>query len=714
MTLSLAARAIRKKAVWGPRRIVAALTIMTLALAANTAEAGPRQGRDGDRRDNGGRRQHPSARARQYRLDPEVERRRDGNPLRTSSVIVTLTPGATLPAEFVPFLRRFNKQESLDIINGVVLELPNRLIRRLEARPEIFRVHHNRPISSSNLRTSVTVGALTTRSLYGYTGAGIGIAVIDSGFTSWHDDMTGRTGPYGNQRVTKFVDFVGGQSQPYDDNGHGTHVTGIIAGNGYDSYGEKAGIAPDASIISLKVLDADGRGTIGSMIAALSWIAANHTTYNIRVVNMSVGALALESYWTDPLTLAAKALVDRGIVVVAAAGNFGKNPEGELQYGGITAPANAPWVLTVGASSTRGTFIRSDDELAGYSSSGPTAVDFLAKPDLVAPGTGTVSLASPGSTLYTTKSEYLVNGVRWLSYKPYLTLSGTSMAAPVVSGTVALMLQANPTLTPNLVKGILQYTAQEYPGYNALRQGAGFLNSYGAVRLSKFYADNRVGSRMPVQSTWSKQILWGNYRITGGYLNPKGNAWANDVVWGATEAANWGDNIIWGTQCGFCDNIIWGTADFTFDNIIWGTNWFDNIIWGTSEFRFDNIIWGTFLDGDNIIWGTNWFDNIIWGTDCGGADCTGKVWGSWGFDNIIWGTASWDDNIIWGTGFLDNIIWGTNFLDNIIWGTSGGDGLTWASNGEEAAMFSEEGQEPLPDASLEFGDTVAPGLEGGL
>src|SRR5204862_2175368 len=134
----------------------------------------------------------------------------------------------------------------------------------------------------------------------------------------------------------------------------------------------------------------------------------NTKPYNIRVVNMSVGANIRESYFTDPLTLAVKKVTDLGITVVCAAGNSGKNAAGQEQFGGITAPANAPWVLTVGASSTNGTLTRADDTMAGFSSSGPTYVDFAAKPDLVAPGVGTVSLAAPGSTLYLTKLPYLV------------------------------------------------------------------------------------------------------------------------------------------------------------------------------------------------------------------------------------------------------------------------------------------------------------------
>ena len=249
----------------------------------------------------------------------------------------------------------------------------------MRSHPDVFRIHDNRPTSSSNYRTSITTGADVVRDYLGYTGAGIGVAIIDSGVASWHDDLTRggvtKTFPYGDQRVAKFVDFVGTKTTPYDDNGHGTHVAGIIAGNGYDSNGEKAGIAPKASIISLKVLDANGQGTIGNIIAALNWVVANRVTYNIRVVNMSVGASIKESYLTDPLTLATKRVTDLGITVVTAAGNRGTNALGLTQYGGIMAPGNAPWVLTVGASSTMGTLTRSDDTLASFSSRGPTPKD---------------------------------------------------------------------------------------------------------------------------------------------------------------------------------------------------------------------------------------------------------------------------------------------------------------------------------------------------
>ena len=179
--------------------------------------------------------------------------------------------------------------------------------------------------------------------------------------------------------------------------------------------------------------------------------------------------------------------MDAGIVVVAAAGNMGKAANGQPQYGAIGSPGNAPWVITVGASSTNGTVRRQDDTMAAFSSRGPTMYDYAAKPDLVAPGYGTISLSDPLSSFYTTKAQFLLPGLLSPGYTPYLALSGTSMAAPVVAGTVALMLQANPNLTPNLVKAILQFTSQEYPGYDALTQGTGFLNARGAVQLAEYF-----------------------------------------------------------------------------------------------------------------------------------------------------------------------------------------------------------------------------------
>jgi len=492
--------------------------------------------------------------------------------------------------------------------------------------------------------------------------------------------------PYASDEFASF--FV---EYPYDDYGHGTHVAGIIAGNGYDSLGARTGVAPRANIVGLKVLDANGQGYISDVIAALDYAISVKDAYNIRVINLSVGAGVFESYETDPLAQAARRAVDAGIVVVAAAGNLGKrSSDGQVQYGGITSPGNAPWVLTVGASSHQGTVSRKDDTIGAFSSRGPSWIDFSAKPDLVAPGVGTESTVEPYSTLALRYSSYMLPGSDpMLWYSPYLALSGTSMAAPVVSGTIALMLEANPSLTPNAVKAILQYTSQVVPSQDFLTQGAGMLNARGAVRMASFWAhpEHGLGNRSDViageRVAWSQHLIWGNHRVGGGVPLPGSNAFAMGMTWGARATAT-GGQVVWGTES--LDNIVWSMHD---DNIVWGYNDGDNIVWSMDDnivwSMDDNIVWS--MD-DNIVWSMNdnivWSmdaDNIVWGMDCGGANCGNVVWGARAADGRRWGTASssnivWsmDDNIVWS--MEDNIVW--SMLDNIVWSMSVVEPTLWA------------------------------------
>src|SRR5439155_23152402 len=161
--------------------------------------------------------------------------------------------------------------------------------------------------------------------------------------------------------------------------------------------------------------------------------------------------------------------------------------------------------------------------------------DYGAKPDVVAPGVGIESLSDPNSQFYTSKSKYLLSGTVPTWYLPYLSLSGTSMATPVVAGTVALMLQANPALTPNAVKAILQYTAQTYEGYDALTQGAGFVNAAGAVELAQFFA--APSGTYPSAWEWSEHLIWGTHMISGGRLTPDASGWSTRVTWGAATGS---------------------------------------------------------------------------------------------------------------------------------------------------------------------------------
>jgi subtilisin family serine protease len=385
-------------------------------------------------------------------------------------------------------------------------------------------------------------------------------------------------------------------------------------------------------------------------------------------------------------------------------------------------------VLTVGASSEQASSVRSNDTIAKFSSRGPTWIDFSAKPDLVAPGVGIESLSDSHSTLYYSLPGMLLSGsLLNLGYKPYLSLSGTSMAAPVVSGTVALMLEANPKLTPNAVKAILQYTAQVKSSTSALVQGAGMLNARGAVRLAKFFASptNGVGNMGDsIQGEWvpwARHIIWGNYRLTGGIILPGSSAWSANVRWGALKTpvggrvvwgARYDDNIVWSTasddnivwstaaddnivwstvgddnivwSTGGDDNIVWSTA--ADDNIVWSTGDSDNIVWSTAD--DDNIVWST-ADEDNIVWSTGTLQNVVWGGDCDGRNCQKTVWGSQQ-NGTVMGTAAADDNIVWSTAAADNIVWSTAGPDNdnIVWSTAGDDNIVWSTSDDDNIVWS--------------------------
>jgi len=399
-------------------------------------------------------------------------------------------------------------------IGSLVAELPAAALDRLAGEPSVRSISLDRQIQGTLERTAATIGARWVTGSLGFDGTGVGVAIIDSGITRAHDDLAGN-------RVVYFADYVDFQSQPHDRYGHGTHVAGIIAGGGNDSGGARRGIAPGAHLVVLKTLDEQGEGFISNAIAAIDDAINLRALYNIRVINLSVAAGVFESYKTDPLTLAARRAVEAGMVVVTAAGNQGRSAKGVAQHGGITAPGNAPWVLTVGASDHHGTVDRSDDTIAPFSSVGPSAIDAVAKPDLVAPGVGIESLADRGSTLFTARPGSRLWGTVPTPSEPYLSLSGTSMAAPVVAATVALMLEANPTLQPDAVKAILQASAETKAAYGVMAQGAGFLNARAAVELAQRFAETPdaagrlealVRAYQPGSRTWTARLAAANAR----------------------------------------------------------------------------------------------------------------------------------------------------------------------------------------------------------
>ena len=326
------------------------------------------------------------------------------------------------------------------------------------------------PAASRRKASAPTRSGPATGSLKPLSGAGIGVALIDSGIDPRHASLA--------SRVVFTKDFTGGDGS--DAYGHGTHVGALIAGQAGQTAdtSDNQGVAPGARLINLRVLDAHGAGQASDVIAAIDWAIDNSAAYNIRVINLSLGAAVVQSYKDDPLCEAVERAVSAGIVVVAAAGNYGVTKDGNLIFGGITSPGNDPAALTVGAVDMHGTAKRSDDTVAKYSSKGPTLYDLVLKPDLVAPGSRLVSAEAAGSYLATTYPERHVAGS---GANAYMALSGTSMAAGVTSGAVALLLEEKPRLSPQEIKLALQVTS-------SLMSGEGLLTC--RIRRAK-----RVGCR---------------------------------------------------------------------------------------------------------------------------------------------------------------------------------------------------------------------------
>ena len=350
----------------------------------------------------------------------------------------------------------------------------------------VDRLSGDLPVHSSTGISDASTAANQTRAgnalplglpgIAGVDGQGIGIAVLDSGISP-HLAL-------GN-RVIANVSFVTNDPQMTDAFGHGTHVAGIIAGNPAAASGVApayaGGIAPGARLVNVRVLGADGSGYSSDVIDGIDWVIANRARHNIRVMNLSLGHPVMEACSTDPLCQAVNKAVQAGIVVVVSAGNAGRTPDGRTILGGITSPGNSPYAITVGSLNTSGTVDRSDDTVSVFSSRGPTPYDLVVKPDIAAPGTKILSLQADGAYL---PAFYPSTHVAGSGSNAYMSLSGTSMAAPMVSGGVALLLQGSPHLTPAQVKFALQNGATAMPDAGLMGAGAGSVNFWASRQIA--------------------------------------------------------------------------------------------------------------------------------------------------------------------------------------------------------------------------------------
>jgi serine protease AprX len=405
----------------------------------------------------------------------------------------------------------------------------------------------------------------------GYTGAGIGVAVVDSGVSTDRDFSS----------LSK-ISFNPNSNTVNDVYGHGTHVAGIIGGNGTDSGGQYKGIAPGVHLLGLKISDETGMAYESDTVDALHWIFEHKDQYNIRVVNLSIQSTVMQSYNDSPLNAAAEILWLNGIVVVAASGNW----EGSEYFPVYAAPANDPFIITVGATDEKGTTRIRDDAIASFSAEGETQ-DFFLKPEIYAPGKDIISVLSKDSSWDVEHPDRVVFSGQ------FFRISGTSMAAPMVSGAAALLLQAEPNLTPDQVKYRLMNAAESVSNNP-------YLNVYEALTTPTTESANQgivphqLLAKMALIAYWSSQN--GEETID----------WAS-VDW---DAVNW-DAVDW-------DAVNWNAVNWN------AVNW--------NAVNWNAVNWNA-VNWNAVNWNAvNW--NAV-------------NWNAVNWNAVNWNAVNWDAAIKW-------------------------------------------------------------------
>jgi serine protease AprX len=482
----------------------------------------------------------------------------------------------------------------LPIIGGFSARVPSNDVPLISQLPGVVGVMPDMPThvqstpgTYNNLPSvykKVTGGASLANA--GANGQGVTVALIDTGVTSL-PDIAAALQPVTDPLNLVQHNCINLTSEPTcaDSYGHGTFMAGIIAGNGSGSNGKYVGMAPSAKVISLKIAGASGASDVSTIIAALQWVVQNKVQYNIRAVNLSLGTDSTQSYTIDPLDFSVEKAWQAGIVVNVAASNRGPDA------GTISKPADDPFVVTVGAIDDKGTQGLNDDRLPGFTGRGPTAADGLAKPDIVAPGAHIVSLAAPGAAITTQFPSTMA--------APYRRGSGTSMATAAVTGLVAQMISANPTLTPDRVKFMLTHTAHNNggSGTDPMAVGAGVVDGAAALMAPPGVANvgvapstgtgsiaasrGTVGVVLDDASNTVLDVTSGDLTSTLGHLDTSGSNWFGSNWFGSNWfGSNWfGSNWFgsnWFGSNWFGSNWF-GTPDSTTD---YGSNWFGSAWYG--------------------------------------------------------------------------------------------------------------------------------------
>jgi serine protease AprX len=495
----------------------------------------------------------------------------DKTPDAKLHVIVQSTGGATAAQNAVAGLGTLRKR--LDLVGGVALDLPASAIKKLAAAQGLTVT------SDALVRVSGSSTGYSSTQLWPYESGdaalwpapsskpqGPAIAIVDSGIDTTRPDFGNRV--LAQVNLSSLTPTAVG-----DGRGHGTFVAGIAAGSapGY------AGGAPGAPLVLIRVMDDKGRALTSDVVAACQWILANKAKYNIRVANFSLHSAAPGHFVNDPLDKAVEKLWLSGVVVVAAAGNFGTGQPVRMGY----APGNDPFVITVGALDLGGTVGVGNDKAAPFSAYGYTYDGFL-KPDLAAPGRYMVGPISPTATLVAEKPLNVVA-------PGYIQLSGTSFAAPVVAAAAQSILMRHPTWTPDQVKGALLLTTRKAPNAAAGSIGAGELDAWRAAGVSAPPNPNRALEQFltadPAGGTVFDWATWENA--------VKGNA--------AWDATTWSD-ASWSTAS--WSDVTWSDAswsDASWSDASWSTASWSDASWSDaswSDAAIEDTTWSDAAEGD--------------------------------------------------------------------------------------------------------------------
>lgn len=396
-------------------------------------------------------------------LIPVIVRANDGDEVKASGDFVSLA-GVTKTAD-LDLIDAFAAEMTPEAFAKLAKNAPSGVTIHLDEKVHVYEpVEISRPETldpqQPTLQQDNAIATLGMDKIWeqGYKGQGITIAVIDTGIYP-HEDY--------KDRIVGFKSWTDGKTEPNDPQGHGTHVAGDALGNGKLSDGKFKGPAPEANLVGIAVLDKHGSGRLSDIIKGVQWAVEKKDELSIDIINMSLGGPTYDSYLNDPVALSVGKAVDAGIVAAVAGGNSGPKPST------IGTPGNHPKAFTVGALNDKGTLTRADNDVAAFSSRGPTSFDGLVKPNILSPGVNITAANAPGSALDKAAVPHVGTG--------YITISGTSMATPIFAGIIAAIMSANPNLTPAQVSEIFTSTADPIAGVDPNSQGSGVVDPQEAL-----------------------------------------------------------------------------------------------------------------------------------------------------------------------------------------------------------------------------------------